>query len=113
MTTETKPDIPLHTKWGFRITAIIILLIAGMVVKNCLGSFRYGISTEQAQQKQYYDLGYAHGVQRARGMPKVAEPKTDNLLLRKLYRKGYRDGWDSVQPGAAKTDSDGPAPPDR
>jgi len=33
-----------------------------------------------------------------------AEPGTDNLLLRKLYRKGFRDGWDSV-----KTDSDTPA----
>ncbi len=28
---------------------------------------------------------------------KPAEPETENLLLRKLYRKGYRNGWDSVQ----------------
>ena len=69
----------------------------------------YGVSTEQEQQKQYYEIGYAHGVKKAQGMEKPTEPETENLLLRKLYRKGYRDGWDSVQPGKkAQTSSDQP-----
>ena len=59
----------------------------------------YGVSTEEEQQKQYYDLGYSHGMQKAQGMDKPAEPETENLLLKKLYRKGYRDGWDSGHPG--------------
>lgn len=98
MTTEEKPQIPLHTKWGIRISAIIILLITVMIIKNCMGSFKYGISTDQELQKQYYELGYSHGMQKAQGVKQAAEPETENLLLRKLYRKGYRDGWDSVQP---------------
>ena len=70
----------------------------------------YGISTEQELQKQYYEIGYSHGIQKAQGMDKPAEPETENLLLRKLYRKGYRDGWDSVQPAKkAQTSSEQPS----
>ena len=92
-----KPEIPAHTKWGIRVTTVIILLLTAMIIKNCLGSFIYGVSTEQDQQKQYYEIGYSHGIQKAEGMNNFAEPETDNPLLRKLYRKGFRDGWDSGQ----------------
>ena len=98
MTTQEKPGIPPHTKWGIRGTVVILLLLTAMIIKNCMGSFMYGISTEQELQKQYYEIGYSHGSQKAQGMDKPAEPETENLLLRKLYRKGYRDGWDSAQP---------------
>jgi hypothetical protein len=94
---KEKPEIPLHTKWGIRVTAVIILLITIMIIKNCMGSFMYGLSTEQEQQKQYYELGYSHGLLKAQGLEQSPEPETENLLLRKLYRKGYRDGWDSIQ----------------
>ena len=105
MKKQEKPEIPLYTKWGIRITAIIILLLTALIIKNCLGSFMYGVATEQKLQKQYYELGYSHGKRKAQGLERDAEPGTDNLLLRKLYRKGYRDGWDS-----AKSDSDTSAP---
>jgi len=101
---KEKPEIPLHTKWGIRVTAVIILLITVMIIKNCIGSFRYGVSTEKQQQKQYYQLGYTHGQQKAQGQEQAPEPETENLLLRKLYRKGYRDGWDSAQSGKKATD---------
>ena len=97
MTETKKPEIPPHTKWGIRVTTIIILLISVMVIKNCVGSFMYGVSTDQEQQTQYYEIGFSHGVLKARGIGKQHEPETENLLLRKLYRKGFRDGWDSVQ----------------
>lgn len=99
MSTEEKPEIPPHTKWGIRVSTVIILLISVMIIKNCVGSIMYGVSTEQDQQNQFYELGYSHGMQKAQGMERPAEPETKNLLLKKLYRKGYRDGWDSVQPG--------------
>jgi len=97
MTDTKKPEIPPHTKWGIRVTTVIILLISVMIIKNCMGSFIYGVSTEQDQQKQYYEIGYSHGIQKAKGNENPVEPKTDNPLLRKMYRKGYRDGWDSFQ----------------
>ena len=107
MTTKEKPEIPPHTKWGIRGTAVIILLLTVMIIKNCIGSFMYGVSTEQELQKQYYEIGYSHGMQKGQGKEKATEPETENLLLRKLYRKGYRDGWDSVQPAKkAQTSSE-------
>jgi hypothetical protein len=92
-----KPEIPPHTKWGIRISGIIILLITIMIIRNCIGSFMYGIGTDQETQKQFYDLGYSHGMQKAQGLDKQPEPETENLLLRKMYRKGFRDGWDGGQ----------------
>ena len=97
MAQQEKPEIPRHTKWGIRITTVIILLIIVMIIKNCVGSFMYGTSTEEKLQNEFYELGYSHGQQKAKGMEKPAEPETENLLLKKLYRKGYRDGWDSFQ----------------
>jgi hypothetical protein len=95
--TKEKPEIPQHTKWGIRITSVIILLLTIMIIKNCMGSFMYGVSTEQELQKQYYELGYSHGVKKTQKLEFSPAPETENLLLRKLYRKGYRDGWDSAQ----------------
>jgi hypothetical protein len=100
-----KSKIPPHTKWGIRITVIIILLLTVTVIKNCIGSFKYGVSTKQEQQRSYYELGYSHGRQKAKSLKQIPEPETENLLLRKLYRKGFRDGWDSVQ-SEKKTDTE-------
>jgi len=106
MSSTEKPEIPLHTKWGIRVTAVIILLITVMIIKNCMGSFMYGVSTEEQQQKEYYELGYSHGARKAQGLEQAPQPATENLLLRKLYRKGYRDGWDSVQSDKKGVDND-------
>ena len=97
MSPQEQPEIPAHTKWGIRISTVIILLISAMIIKNCVGSIMYAVSTEKEQQNLYYELGSTHGMQKAQGMTKPAEPETENLLLKKRYRKGYRDGWDSVQ----------------
>ena len=110
---KEKPEIPQHTKWGIRISAIVILLITIMIIKNCMGSFMYGISTEQELQKQYYELGYSHGLQKAKGSDISSVPETKNLLLRKLYRKGYREGWDSAQSNEKAMDTAAPLKKDQ
>ena len=104
--TKKKPEIPPHTKWGIRVTLVILLLLTGMIIKNCMGSFMYGETTGQNLMKEYYELGYSHGVRKAQGLEAPSKPETDNLLLRKFYTKGYRDGWDSVR------EEDGDEPPD-
>jgi hypothetical protein len=94
---DKKPEIPSHTKWGIRVTTVIIILISIMIIKNCVGSVFYGVTTEKKLQVQYYELGYSHGMQKARGMDIPPDPDIDNLLLKKEYRKGFRNGWDSMQ----------------
>ncbi len=94
---KKKSEIPPQTKWGIRVTVVVLLLIMIMIIKNCMGSFMYGDSTRQELQKQYYELGYSNGVRKAQGLAPVPEPETENLFLRKLYIKGYRDGWDSAR----------------
>jgi len=97
---KKKSEIPPHTKWGIRVTTVIIIFIIIMIIKNCVGSVYYGISTDKDVQEQFYDLGYSHGILKAKGQKEMpAEPEIDNLLLRKEYRKGYRNGWDSIQLG--------------
>lgn len=107
MTEAQKPEIPLHTKWGIRISGVVILLITVLIIRNCIGSFMYGTSTDQGQQNQFYELGYSHGIRKAQGLGKPSPPETKNLLLQKMYRKGFRDGWDSVQEGESKPESPG------
>ncbi len=92
---KTNPDIPTHTKIGIRVTVILIIILSVMILKNCVGSFFYGTRTGNKIQQQYYDQGYNDGSNKAQGMKVNEEPKTNNPLLRKTYRKGFRDGWDS------------------
>jgi len=109
MRNKEETEIPLYTKWGIRVTGVIIILITVMLIRNCVGSFIYGVSTEQEEQKVYYELGYSHGVRKAQGLGESPEPETANPLLRKLYRKGYRDGWDSMQLRKKQLDAEEPS----
>lgn len=68
-----------------------------MIIKNCVGSVFYGVTTEKELRLKYYELGFSHGTQKARGLDIPPAPAIDNLLLKKEYSKGYRNGWDSVQ----------------
>jgi len=52
-------------------------------------------------------------LQKAKGMEKPVEPETENLLLKKLYRKGYREGWDSFQPTKKAQTHSGPPKTDQ
>lgn len=93
---ENRP-IPLYTKIGGRITILLLLLLAFMLVKNCAGSIHYGTTTSQQEIRRYYDMGYAQGNRQTPEQATEAAPTTDNPLLQKAYRRGFRAGWDSRQ----------------
>jgi hypothetical protein len=94
---ENRP-IPLYTKIGGRITIVLLLLLGFMLLRNCMGSVYYGTTTNQEEIQRYYDRGYMQGRRQA---PDEQESDvtaaTDNPLLRKAYRRGFRAGWDAVQ----------------
>jgi hypothetical protein len=94
---ENRP-IPLYTKIGGRITILLLLLLGFMLLRNCVASIYYGTTTNQEEIQRYYERGYAQG---NRQTPDEQTPDataaTDNPLLRKAYRRGFRAGWDALQ----------------
>lgn len=90
--------LPLHTRIGGRITLVLILVIGFMLMRNCAGSIFYGTRTEQADIDSWYQQGVDDGkVQAGRDSTEFDQPQTDNPLLLKTYRKGFRDGWDQAK----------------
>lgn len=93
--------LPLYTRIGARVTAIIILALTILIIKNCVGSIQYGISTTDNDIKYYYNLGYSAGTNQTESQKQFTEPVINNPLLQKTYHKGFRDGWDSRAKGKA------------
>lgn len=92
--------IPLYTKIGGRITIILLLLLSFMLLKNCIGSIRYGTTTSQEEINQYYNKGFLDGSIQDDDEG-IEEVTNENPLLKKAYRRGFRVGWDTRQRGAA------------
>jgi len=92
-----KTDIPLYTKVGIRVTAVLMVLIAFFLIRNCSSSVYYGTATGPAAIRQAYDLGEQQGTAQALGN-KPSDPYTNrNPILQKAYQKGFRTGWDAAR----------------
>ena len=90
--------IPQYTKIGIRITAIIMAVLLFLMLKNCAYSLYYGSATSQEEINQAYDLGFQTGrSQRRTDEGKISAYDNKNMLLKKMYQKGFRDGWDQEQ----------------
>lgn len=89
--------IPLYTKIGIRVTIVLMVILAFMLLKNCIGSLHYGTTTSQDEIQHYYDKGYRDGNEQAAGPADHHDPVLDNPLLKKAYRQGFRNGWDATR----------------
>ena len=95
----TKDDkIPLYTSVGIKVTAILLLILGLMILKNCVSSIIYGTATDDRTIQQYYEMGYIAGEKQARKEATEQKPQIDNPLLNKAYHRGFREGWDAQQP---------------
>ncbi|MEW6221113.1 MAG: hypothetical protein AB1634_16485 [Thermodesulfobacteriota bacterium] len=90
-------EIPAYTKWGARLTTLVMLLLAFFLLKNCAVSLVYGPATEEAALEQYRQMGRQAGERQAAGEPPAAEPEVANPLLRKAYQGGFREGYDAAR----------------
>jgi hypothetical protein len=88
--------IPLYTKIGGRLTLILIILLSFMLLRNCVRSVQYGSITTQEEIKHSYDMGYKDGKNQV-SKQSIDESEQENPVLKKAYRQGYREGWDSTQ----------------
>ena len=90
--------IPLYTSVGIKVTAVLLLILGLMILKNCVSSIIYGTATDDQAIQQYYEMGYTAGEKQARNESTGEKPQIDNPLLKKSYYRGFREGWDSQQP---------------
>jgi len=84
--------IPLYTKVGWVVSWTIMLIIMLMVGRNCIGSIKYGTTTDQDQIGYYYDLGHKDG--KGGEESRLKELDLKNPLFTKAYSKGFREGLD-------------------
>lgn len=96
-------DIPLYTKIGFRVTAVVLLIIAFFLIRDCSSAIYYGTVTPQATIRQAYELGERQGKMKALDNKPTSPYPEKNPILRKAYQKGFRAGWDAVRHKHSKT----------
>lgn len=96
MNMKMSKDIPLYTRTGTKVTAILLILFGFMIIKNCAGSIYYGAKTDPETQQHYYARGFTNGSQVAQGLAQTPVPTFVNPVLEKAYNKGFQVGWDSV-----------------
>lgn len=93
---KIKERIPWHRHLGLRLLQILLVLVAFGLLRNCMLLTRMKPLGENARE-QYYQMGFEAGKSRATKKLKPSEPVINNPLLRRYYRQGLRDGWDSAQ----------------
>ena len=94
MNKESTKKIPLYAKVGWVGCWLLMLVLISLIFRNCVGSIKYGSSTESAQIESYYDQGYSDGAKI--GVSRSSEmDELNNPLLKKAYVKGFREGLGS------------------
>jgi hypothetical protein len=97
-------EIPLHRRFGLRLLQFLLVVLALVLIRDCIIIATHGSNPGLKMQQEYYDKGYEAGKQKAlQGRDRLAPSFPDPLLERK-YRDGYRDGWDATQ----QEDASGP-----
>jgi len=89
-------QLPTYTKVGFRLTLALLLIIGGFLLRNCVQAVRDGTTTARHTVEDVYRQGYEDGRRKATGHEAGPPYTGDNLVLRKAYHRGFRDGWDAA-----------------
>lgn len=91
---DQEEKISRQRRVGLGLLQILIVLLAlGLIYKSLLNSREAAIPS--GQLNHYYTLGYEHGTNKAEGKSSLQFVEPNNLVLKKIYRKGFRDGWDA------------------
>ncbi len=94
---EKEQELPLHRRFGLRFLQFLIIVVAFVLIRNCIIISINGSSTDLEIQQQYYERGFEAGKQKALYGTKDMDEKYPDLLLERKYREGYRDGWDRTK----------------
>lgn len=98
-----KTEIPLYTKIGIRVTAVLMLVIGFFLIRNCSSSVYYGAKTPETTISDAYNRGVADGRAQASGK-NTQEPFVEkNPALKNAYQRGFRAGWDAERKSLPNT----------
>ncbi|MFC1843543.1 hypothetical protein ACFLZ5_01985 [Thermodesulfobacteriota bacterium] len=66
-----------------------------LLFKRCVDIYHENKITDQQIKIEYFEKGFASGKKKSMGISEDPEPQFKNYALKKSYRNGYRQGWDT------------------
>jgi len=94
--------IPFHRHFGLRLLQILIIVLCIVLVKRCVGLYHENKTTDEQIKIEFFEKGFDSGMKKSMGLSRDPEPQIKKNTLKKAYRDGYRQGWDT---GREKTNS--------
>ena len=94
---QEEKKLPFHRLFGLRLLQVLLIILCMVLVKRCVDIYHDNKITDQQIKIEYFEKGFASGMKKSQGLPVDPEPQFKNYALKKAYRDGYRQGWDSVR----------------
>jgi len=91
---QENKKIPYHTRFGLRLLQVLIIVLAMVLVKQCVTIYNENKTADRQTTGEYFEKGFASGMKKSMGLQEYPEPQFKNYALKKAYREGYRQGWD-------------------
>jgi hypothetical protein len=92
---QRESKLPYHRRFGLRLLQVLIIILCLILVKRCVNIYYENRVIDEQVKVEYFERGYANGMKKSTGLPLNPEPHFENYALKKAYRDGYRQGWDS------------------
>lgn len=92
--TQKEKKIPFHRHFGLRLLQLLLIVLCMILVKRCVDIYHENKTVDQQIKIEYFEKGFAGGMNKSMGLPVEPEPQFKNYTLKKAYRDGYRQGWD-------------------
>ena len=87
--------IPLHRRFGLRLLQVLIIVLCMVLATRCVVIYHENKTTSEQIKIEYFEKGFDSGIKKSMGLSQDPEPRFKNYALKKAYRDGYRQGWDT------------------
>ena len=91
---KKEEKLPFHRHFGLRLLQVLIILLSLILIKRCTDIYYDNKQIDHQTEIEYFEKGYASGMNKSKGLSEDPEPRYKNYALKKAYQDGYREGWD-------------------
>jgi len=92
---QKEEKIPFHRHFGLRLLQVLIIVFSIVLVQRCVALYHANRITDEQTNKEYFEKGFESGMNKSMALSQDPEPQFKNYALKKAYRDGYRQGWDT------------------